>query len=223
MKVRTRIPLIGTIAVALIAVAILSAALVTGSDLFRDSESQPTDAQSPELALRYPADGSAESSIHLLSWEELVADSDVVVVARIRDQGEYRREATGITDTTGVSATYTVEAQQYLKGSSPDTLDLQVPVAYEMDDVESAYQIQDGSPLDVGSTYVLALRSWNDSWAPTGEPFRFRVEDGIATVESTVTEVAADPFLGDTFSPRPLEDLVADVETLLSNEARPLH
>lgn len=223
---RTAIGLLVALGVAVTLVAV-TIALDTGYQNSGVSEGEDSDGKLPSVVLKYPhTAGISDGSVNLLGLEDLTEQSDIVVVGEVVAQSEYTRADAGIKGLQGVLAIYSVEVEQYLKGGGSATLDVRKVVAYE-DSGEAlglkdgfSYFVDDSHPLSIGARYVLALRSAGDGWfAQTAEPFRFRIEDGAAIVESTVEGVKDDPYVDEIFPTKAEADLIADVESIVAAQA----
>jgi hypothetical protein len=212
---------------AIAAVSLLAVTLVLRGGASQDGLSLSTDgdAQSPdvELVLRFPVNGAtAAGDIHSLPWDDLMQGSDIVVIGVATAQDEYLRRKVG-TGLTAVQAAYTIEVESYLKGSGKDVLNFRKTVAHEFSGDESfsqepyAYYIDDPNPLTTNVRYILALgfeEGWE--WYGTAEPFRFRLDDGLAVAESTLPELQGSLYLAQQFPTRSEEAAVTDVLALVA-------
>ncbi|MCH8815719.1 MAG: hypothetical protein IH957_11635 [Chloroflexi bacterium] len=187
----------------------------------------------PELTLQYPVEaGGASGVIIALPWPALVERSDVVVIGTVAGQSEYERSEVG-SGVTAVRAVYAIEVEQYLKGSGPPTLKFSKTVANEYSFVEIfgfeagsvgleegfASYVDDPHPLTEGARYILALRRYEGRFTGTAEPFRFRLEDGLAVAESTMPGLGS--YLARQFPTRSEEAAVARVLALVAAPSQP--
>ncbi|MCH8815699.1 MAG: hypothetical protein IH957_11535 [Chloroflexi bacterium] len=134
---------------------------------------------------------------------------------------------------TAVNAVYAIEVEQYLKGSGPPTLEFVKTVANEYSReifalVEGSVGLEEGfasyvddpHPLTEGARYILALRRYEGRFAATTEPFRFRLEDGLAVAESTMPGLSGS-YLARQFPTRSEEAAVAGVLALVAAPVQP--
>lgn len=177
----------------------------------------------PELTLEYPVGAvTANGIVFSLPWETLVERSDVIVIGTVGKQNEYERTDAGLPGMTGILAVYAIEVEEYLKGSGPATLELRKTVVQEfaagMLGLEEGFvsYVDDPHPLTENARYIFALRRHEGRFAGTAEPFRFRLEDGLAVAESTMVGLT-DSHFARGFPARSEDAVVADVRALVTD------
>ena len=143
--------------------------------------------------------------INATSFPELVQSSDIVVVAKVvnrkeesfnlaRDPRDHSHPAADILQPAVV---YELQVEHYLKGKGESTLYLvqaeRTILPGENDKTQVAVGSRAPKPLQVNTRYVLFLRRLEMPYpdVPSGEwvagvvePYRFRLEGGMARVES---------------------------------------
>lgn len=176
------------------------------------------------LTLRYPVRESGVSGdVYFLPLDELLERADFIAIGVVGKQGEYRRLDAGAPGLQGVSATYLLQVERYVKGAGADSLNFRKIIAYEYSGEESfipeayAYYIDDPSPLSEGDRYAFALRLREDGWVElVAEPFRFRLQNGKAVAESGMLDKS---FLEERFPTKPEADFIAEIEAVVAAQA----
>ncbi len=142
----------------------------------------------------------------------LVHDSDIIILGTVLAQTDQTSSvvAEGMVAT---NANYTLEPERYFRGKGGTTLDFRLTVAHNFRDQCLAAQ-ESADPLTVGGRYIFFLKQTPDGVTLAAEPGRFRIEDAIARVESTIASagyhgVGVD--FSDRFPARPLADLIEEV------------
>lgn len=165
------------------------------------------------------------------SIEELVNQSDIIVVGRVEKSDEIVNTVRDPQDPTqpdpnlfGVGQVYNVHVEQYLKGGGSEIINLiqnEGLITPEMAEpeqtIENAREQSDHIPLSPEKRYIFFL---NYAWELTDgeyyigalEPWRFNLTDkGIASPES--------PWLyaDEIFLSKPIVDFISQVEQLVSD------
>lgn len=166
-----------------------------------------------ELQLDYPiVENTADGDIEVMELGELVRAADLVVICTVRRLEAYEKDASGNPDLTAVDTVYTLDVEEYLKGSGASTLEFRKTVAYESRLQEAAYVLESSKLLDEGVRYIMALR-YSELGVVTGagEPFRFRLADGSAYPESTIDELQEADLADFGFEVKPEEDVKGEI------------
>ena len=164
---------------------------------------------------------------------DLIRQSDAIVVGAVSKKDESERSDIGVPGLRAIDAVWQVDVERYIKGSGGDTLVVRRTVAYEVSPEEfeffdgyddsaegSIRDVDDPAGLTVGRRYVLALRETQDGgWSGTAEPYRFRLEDGMAVMESTASGGHDDTYIAGQFPAKSEIDLIADIEALVAAQA----
>ena len=167
--------------------------------------------------------------ISVTSFRDLVQSADIVVVAKVvnrkeegfnlaRDPRDHSRPAT---DILSPAVAYELQVEQYLKGRGESTLYLltaERTLFTQQNDKAMSVVSHVTIPLQLNSRYVLFLRRVDmpypdvpaKEWvAGVVEPYRFRLEGGMAWVESPW------PPAEKYFPPMPEEALLERVRELV--------
>lgn len=186
------------------------------SDPLADAQiEQPVDAGGE--AQTAPAEHAEDGDLLVLRQSDLhglVHDSDIVIVGTVLAQADQTSSVVS-EGMVAIHANYTLEPDQYLKGSGGATLDFRLTVAHNIKDEQRDYAVavQSADPLTVGDRYIFFLRWTRDGRVTlAAEPGRFKIEDAIASVESTVAMAGGHTMdFSDTFPSRSLADLIEDI------------
>ena len=139
-----------------------------------------------QIDTKYPL-VTGDSSIYRLPLPTLIEESDVVIIATVDGRSNQWRRDGGGTGITFLGFDYFLSIERYLKGAGEPTLALQKPFAMEVADrnITDVFDLTDS--ITVGDRFYFFLEGPEKGiMGGTAEPFRFRIEDGVARAESTL-------------------------------------
>lgn len=139
-----------------------------------------------QIDTKYPL-VTGDSSIYRLPLPALIQESDVVIIATVDGRSEQWRRPAGGVGLTSLGFDYHLSVEGYLKGDGATSLTLPRPFAMEVADRNITHLFDSPNPIAIGGRYFFFLRGpEKDTMLTTAEPFRFRIEDGVARAESTL-------------------------------------
>lgn len=220
MSDKHKLASVGLVAAVLLAVSLVAVTLATGG---HDGPEYPAaDVDAPDLFLEYPMGTAiASGDVFSLPWDELIQAADLVVIGTASGQSDYQKVNAGNPELTAVVAAYTLTIERTLKGNAVESVEFRKVVAYEDSQLEASYFIDAASPLAFHQRYLLILDDRGDgtTWL-VAEPFRFRLEGGVASAESTLVELSHESaYLEREFPDRSETEVISDIEALVAAEA----
>ncbi len=151
---------------------------------------------------------------------KLVAHSTVIVIGTVpnNEPDSIRVQDRSNANIQGVARGFNVQVELYLKGSCGDTIPVIQFYGLDFTDRGQARQVRDENEnllLDKGSRYLLFLKeneSYPGYWSGTIHPYKFRLVDGDARVESPVGTLDGE------FPDRPESEFIDEIEALIAGE-----
>lgn len=202
--------------------------MVSCGSLGNDPTSQPD----PEQETTGETIQVVSSYITVTSIEEMVRKASTIVVGNVvrvaghrnlaRDPLDISRVDDRAEGVTGVGTIYEVKAERYLKGDlgatilvtqSEGFLPYRSPINLAPEVIATAQAIEHFTPLGIGARYIFFLEQggyFPELQFGIAEPYRFRLENGQAVVESSWQGAAS------IFPPGDEQKMLQQVETELT-------
>jgi hypothetical protein len=171
-------------------IMLISIAIVWGVQLFRSKSGETAYITSDYITLNTISDLTKQSDLVLLGTVTKIEDQQFNTARNTRDP------SLPATDLYIKGTIYNIQVEQYLKGAGDPEIhifqseNISFPVINGV--VSTVYVTDDFIPISVDARYVFFLKAadtypdspYPDLYSGTAEPYRFRIENGVATAES---------------------------------------
>jgi hypothetical protein len=180
-------------------IMLISIAIVFGGQLFKSKTGETTYITSDYIVLYTINDLAKQSDLIVLGTVTKVEDQHFNTARNTRDPSQ------PATDLYIKGTIYNIQVEKNLKGNASSEIHIlqseNITFPNTNGEVSTVYITDDFLPISVGARYIFFLKAaetypdspYPDLFSGTAEPYRFRIDNGVAKAESP-SQLAQDQY-----------------------------